>query len=86
MPGALATTCIQQSVMRHVHSARWLIDNFSPELMASGAGLLDVAGGMGELSWELMNLNGLPSTVMDPRPLDPKDSLRKLRVSSRHVA
>ena len=59
---------------------RWLFDTFSPELMASGMGLLDVAGGMGELSWELVNVNQLPSTVMDPRPLDPKESLRKLRV------
>lgn len=61
-------------------SSRWLIDTFGPDLMASGTGLLDVAGGMGELSFELVNINKLPSTVMDPRPLNLKGSLRKLRV------
>jgi hypothetical protein len=35
-----------------------------------GAGLLDVAGGKGELSFELRNLNGIPATVLEPRPLD----------------
>ena len=59
---------------------RWLIDTFGPDLMVSGTGLLDVAGGMGELSFELVNINKLPSTVMDPRPLNLNGSLRKLRV------
>ncbi len=30
----------------------------------------DVAGGKGELAFELLNLNGLPATVLEPRPLD----------------
>jgi hypothetical protein len=31
--------------------------------------VLDVAGGKGALAFELVNLNGLPATVLDPRPL-----------------
>lgn len=31
--------------------------------------MLDVAGGKGELSFELVNLNRIWSTVLDPRPL-----------------
>jgi hypothetical protein len=31
--------------------------------------VLDVAGGKGELSFELINLSSIPSTVCDPRPL-----------------
>lgn len=60
---------------------RWLIDTFGAELLLSGGGVLDVAGGQGELSFELVNLNQVECTVVDPRPLNPKTSLRKLRVS-----
>ncbi len=59
---------------------RFLIDVFGVDLLASGAGVLDIAGGQGELSFELVNVNGLRSTVMDPRPLDLRKSLRKLTV------
>lgn len=31
--------------------------------------MLDVAGGKGALAFELANLNGVPATVLDPRPL-----------------
>ncbi|GAX83839.1 hypothetical protein CEUSTIGMA_g11263.t1 [Chlamydomonas eustigma] len=57
----------------------WLIDTYGPELLVSGSGVLDVAGGMGELSFELTNINSIPSTVVDPRPLDLRMSLRKLQ-------
>ena len=30
----------------------------------------DVAGGSGELAFELCNLNGTPATVLEPRPLE----------------
>ena len=32
-----------------------------------GAGVIDVAGGAGELAFELLNLNDVPVTVVDPR-------------------
>jgi hypothetical protein len=33
----------------------------------SGLGVVDVAGGKGELSFELINLSNVPCTVIDPR-------------------
>ncbi|KAL4437804.1 hypothetical protein ABPG77_005716 [Micractinium sp. CCAP 211/92] len=49
---------------------RFLIDTFGRELLQQGTGVLDVAGGRGELAFELLNLNGMPATVVEPRPLD----------------
>lgn len=53
------------SVFRH-----FVLETFGAELLRSGAGVLDIAGGKGELSFELSQLNGICSTVVDPRPLD----------------
>lgn len=41
--------------------------------------MLDVAGGKGELAWELLNLNLVEPVVLDPRPLDLKQVERKWR-------
>ncbi|EFN53720.1 hypothetical protein CHLNCDRAFT_136575 [Chlorella variabilis] len=49
---------------------RFLIDTFGREKLREGAGVLDVAGGSGELAFELCNLNGTPATVLEPRPLE----------------
>jgi len=48
----------------------FLIDNFGEEFLRSGAGVIDVAGGKGQLSYELLNLNNIPATVIDPVQLD----------------
>ena len=49
---------------------RFLIDAFGLDGMKQG-GVLDVAGGKGELAWQLRNLNGVErAVVVDPRPLD----------------
>ena len=48
---------------------RFLIDTFGRELLSEGSGVLDVAGGKGELSFELLNLNGIKATVVEPRAL-----------------
>ena len=37
-----------------------------------GTGVLDVAGGKGELGFELCNLNDIPTCVIDPRKLELK--------------
>ena len=46
---------------------RWLISNFGLETLQQGSGILDIAGGKGEISFELLNLNDCPSTIIDPR-------------------
>ncbi|KAK9805714.1 hypothetical protein WJX73_001222 [Symbiochloris irregularis] len=48
---------------------RFLLKVFGRELLAQGSGILDVAGGTGELSFEFLNLNCINSTVVDPRPV-----------------
>jgi len=49
---------------------RWLLDTFGIDALRQGSGVLDIAGGKGELAWELLNLNSVPSVVLEPRPLD----------------
>ena len=49
---------------------RWLCDTFSVELLRSGSGVLDVAGGHGSLAFELVNLDDVPCTIVDPRPVE----------------
>jgi len=48
----------------------FLIDTFGEELLRSGTGVIDVAGGKGQLSYELLNLNRIPAAVIDPVSLD----------------
>ena len=57
---------------------RWLLENLGLEELRSGC-VLDVAGGKGELAWELLNLNLVEALVLDPRPLDLKTVQRKWR-------
>lgn len=62
------------SVMR-----RWLLDMYGIDALRAGSGIVDVAGGKGELAWELLNLNAVPATVVEPRPLDFKSCRKKWR-------
>ncbi|KAL6051846.1 Zinc finger, CCCH-type [Balamuthia mandrillaris] len=57
---------------------RWLIDTFGRERLLQGVGVLEVAGGKGELSFQLVNLNGVSCTVVEPRPLELKHYQRRL--------
>jgi hypothetical protein len=52
---------------RHALFAQWLVDNYGRDFLATGSGVLDVAGGKGELSYALKDL-GIPSMVLDPAP------------------
>ena len=45
-----------------------------------------MAGGKGELGFELLNLNATPATVLEPRPLDLRRRLKWLRVRRGLVA
>lgn len=47
---------------------RWLVETFGLDRLQSD-GVLDVAGGHGKIAFELLNVHGIPSTVIDPRPL-----------------
>jgi hypothetical protein len=51
---------------RHSLFASWLVDVFGAELLRAGAGVVDVAGGSGELSMEVHALTAAPCTVIDP--------------------
>jgi len=41
------------------------------------SGVLDVGGGHGEVAFQLVNLNRVPATVVDPRPLRLRRFARK---------
>lgn len=52
------------------HRARifcdWLVENVGEGKMRAGEGVLDVAGGKGDIPIELWNLRGIPTTLIDP--------------------
>lgn len=56
---------------------RWLVRVFGHKYLNTGSGVVDVAGGKGELSFELLNINSIHSTVFDPRPLEVSRFIRK---------
>jgi hypothetical protein len=60
------------------------LNTFGLDYLKSGSGILDVAGGKGEVSFEIINLNGIQSTVFDPRPLDLYRYKRKLQFGYYH--
>ncbi|ETL81394.1 hypothetical protein F441_18912 [Phytophthora nicotianae CJ01A1] len=47
----------------------WLVETFGAEFLASGKGVVDVAGGRGSVSFELWNRRRLPCTLIEPRPM-----------------
>ena len=63
---------------------RWALETFGHALLCSGAGVLDVAGGKGELAFELLNVSGVPVTVVDPRPMRLDTYVRKFRAGFYH--
>ncbi|KAJ1625906.1 hypothetical protein T492DRAFT_843605 [Pavlovales sp. CCMP2436] len=58
--------------VRNTHRAatirRWLVATYGLERLAKGSGVLEVAGGKGEISFQLVKINGVPATNVDPRP------------------
>lgn len=52
---------------RHCIFARWLVDTYGIDTLSSGSGVLDVAGGNGDLSHALAKF-GVPSVLLDPNP------------------
>eukprot|EP00884_Botryococcus_braunii_P010341 jgi/Botrbrau1/19308/Bobra.0073s0047.1 len=48
--------------------ADWIVSTFGLDFLRSGSGVVDVAGGRGELAFYLQNVHGIHTTVVDPRP------------------
>ena len=53
---------------RHRVFAKWLVDKYGIDFLSSGTGVLDVAGGKGELSQALFDLGVRRSILLDPHP------------------
>ncbi|PSC69351.1 zinc finger domain containing [Micractinium conductrix] len=64
---------------------RFLQTTYGCEALRQGAGVLDVAGGRGELAFELLNLSATPSTVVEPRPLDLARRVRQHGQQQQHA-
>lgn len=45
---------------------QWLVDHFGIAYLSQGAGVVDVAGGRGNVSFELWNKRQIPCTLIDP--------------------
>ncbi|KAG9071300.1 hypothetical protein KI688_005511 [Linnemannia hyalina] len=56
---------------------RWLVDTFGREYLNSGSGVLDVAGGKGEISLFLKHMFGVHSTVVEPNVRKDKSYQRR---------
>ena len=52
---------------RHAEFAAWLLQTFGAEVLRGGSGVLDVAGGGGDLAFELQCRNGVRTTLLEPR-------------------
>jgi hypothetical protein len=53
---------------RHGVFAKWLVDKFGVSFLSTGSGVLDVAGGKGELCKALFDLGVRKATLLDPDP------------------
>eukprot|EP00439_Symbiodinium_sp_Y106_P082521 s31_g21.t4 len=51
---------------RAARFAAWLVQTYGKEALCEGSGVLDVAGGQGDLSWALSVEMEVPSTLVDP--------------------
>ena len=60
----------QQNAERAGVFRRWLCDMYGADLMRQGSGVLDVAGGQGSLAFELINIDEVPTTIIDPRSIE----------------
>ena len=47
---------------------KWLVETFGVETLSKGSGVLDVAGGRGDVSFELHTKRKITCTLVEPRP------------------
>lgn len=70
-PGARISRYRMRARVRNHHRAsmlrRWVLERYGLERVAAGAGVLEVAGGKGELSFQFAKVNGIRATNVDPR-------------------
>ena len=65
--------------------AQWLLDTYGTSSLQHGSGVLDVAGGKGNLSIELATMGQVPCTVIDPmirkqqQSFPPKRDVKRIR-------
>ncbi|KAJ9081924.1 hypothetical protein DSO57_1009628 [Entomophthora muscae] len=59
---------LQKKAARAQEFSKFLIETYGISYLKSGMGILDIAGGRGEVSFELFTKLGLPVTLVDPRP------------------
>ncbi|KAI8471675.1 MAG: hypothetical protein J3K34DRAFT_520358 [Monoraphidium minutum] len=48
--------------------AQWLVNTYGRDALNTGAGVLDVAGGRGAVTFELVVTHGVKCTLVEPRP------------------
>ncbi|KAK9811704.1 hypothetical protein WJX72_008710 [[Myrmecia] bisecta] len=46
----------------------WLLKTYGREFLNSGTGVLDIAGGRGDVSFQLQTVHGIRCTLVEPRP------------------
>ena len=63
----------------------WLVQEFSLDFLRNSGGVLDVAGGQGEVSFILKNVFKIPATIIDPRDrIDYSKFVCKLNAGNYH--
>ncbi|CAK4206323.1 unnamed protein product [Aphanomyces euteiches] len=50
----------------------WILETFNPDHLRNGSGIVDVAGGRGDICFELWTKRGIPTTLVEPRPRKPR--------------
>ena len=58
--------------------ARWLVSTFGQSDLRLGGGVVDIAGGLGLVSFELAVRYGVPSTLVEPREVVLKAITRRM--------
>ncbi|KAL3667453.1 hypothetical protein V7S43_007675 [Phytophthora oleae] len=56
----------------------WLVESLNGERLAAGTGVVDIAGGKGDIPIQLWIQRGIPTTLIDPRPMKLGKYNRKL--------
>ena len=70
---------------RAARFAKWLVDMYGLEQLSCGSGVLDIAGGRGDLAFQLCCRYGVPCTVIDPVPMRPSAKQQRLMEHRRRM-